>query len=192
MLLSLSACSRAPKSVVYREPGGAFTVEVPSSWKVDERGPFSRRPIADVEWTAEVVDSHSVGVIGAVVRLRRVDRKPAAPSKSYHAEAVEPGDDLFAGKVPKAIGGRSAAMVATREATLSGLEARRFERDFDDTTLGGPFHGPSRSYPSRIIGVVARAPDFYYILTFKATRGLVEKHRPAFERMIETLSLADR
>lgn len=167
LLAILAACSLPMTYVEYQEPGGDFSVQVPSHWAIDERGAFSRKPVGEVWWMGKVVDQHEGIPIGVMLFVRRIDRRSTGTT-------LAETDALFSGKHPKDV------LVQSLE--FSGKTARAFNRDYEET-LGGGMHGKLRSYPARTAGVAIQTPDAYYVLEYRAVRDQFDKYFPIFERL---------
>jgi hypothetical protein len=181
LLAVLAACSRPMSFVDYREPGGEFSVQVPEGWQIDERGPFSRKPVGEVWWVGETVDQHEGWPVGALLFIRRLDRNPGKGQERHVQHVLAETDALFSGGHP--------ADVNVKAAEFSGYPARSFQRAFDETA-GGGLHGSTRSHPSRVIGMAIQTPTAYYVLEYRATLKLFDKHLPAYERLTASFKLS--
>ena len=177
---SLFACARAPEFVEYREPGGEFSVQVPRRWKVSERGPFTRRPVAEVWWIGKVVETDEGWPVGAILYVRRLDKDPDKRNKVYINEELADTKALFAGK--------HAPDVQTKKSTMLGHESIEFVRDYEEA-FGGGWHGKLHHRAARVEGVVIDTPGSYYVLEYRATKELFEKYRYGFMRLRESFKL---
>lgn len=172
-IATLAACSRPPSFIEYREPGGAFVVQAPSQWHLDERGPFSRRPVGEVWWIGNVGE-YEDWPFGAVISVRRLDKNPDKRNKNYIKWDLADTQALFAG--------RQLQGLKVTKASLLGFDAREFEREYEEFFGGGCF-GKLRSRPTRAEGVVIDTPDAYYVLEYRTKRELFEKYRYGFAMM---------
>ena len=50
-------------------------------------------------------------------------------------------------------------------------------------------HGKVQTFPSRVDGVLLRSDEAYYVLEYRATEELFDKHHPAFERFKASFKL---
>lgn len=176
VLALLAACSKEPDYVEYRDAQGAFTTMAPEGWTPEVVGPFPEWPARKTVWVGAVADEHEGQPIGALYTIWRMDRHPTGKQARYRDEMLAATDALFADEAPADV------MVAPGE--VDGHPARAFQRDLVEN-LGGGVHGAVRTYPSRISGVAIQTPDAYYVLEYRATLELFEKHLPVFQRMRE-------
>lgn len=181
-LLLLAACTKPLSFVEYKEPGGEFTVQVPSGWQADERGPFTRRPVAEVWWLGEMVAQHEGWPLGVMLFVRRFDRHPDPPNTRYRNGTLANHDVLFMDKELKG--------VSVSKGEHSGFPARWVANDkWIETTGDNLFHGPVKRYPSRLRAVVIRTPDYYYVLEYRAVNDRFEKYLPAFNTLVSSFKL---
>lgn len=173
----LGACSRPIEYATYADPAGAFTVEAPKDWQPEVSGPFPEWPARKTQWLGAIADQHEGTAIGAIITIWRMDRKPTAKQARYRDQMLAATDDLFADEQP--------ADVMTAAGELAGYPARAFQRELTEN-LGGGLHGAVRSHPSRISGVAVQTEDAYFVLEYRATLALFDKHLPTFQRMRES------
>ena len=175
-----AGCSRPMSFVEYTEPAGEFSVKVPEGWDKSERGPFSRKPIGEVWWVGKVVADHEGWPIGAMLFVRKLDRRPEKTNVRYLESMLKPTDALFDGTQPPDI--------KVQKDHFLGFPMRRIERDYEEST-GGGIHGPVKVYPARTRATAIQTPDSYYLIEYRATRDLFERYLPAYERMAASFKL---
>lgn len=181
-LTILTACSRPLAFEEYREPGGEFSVKVPVGWQLSERGPFSRKPLAEVWWLGEQVAQHEGWPIGVMLFVRRLDRQYDPRAKPYKNFDLDPTEALFTETPPKGL------TVTKRE--FSGYPARLVVNDdFAQSKGDNLFHGPVKEYPSRLRALVIQTPKAYYVLEYMAVSDRFEKYLPAFETLTASFQL---
>lgn len=185
-VLVVVGCSKPLAFELYREPAGTFTAEVPVGWPKDFDDAFTRKPIAGVSWVGKLVDGGEGRAIGAVIEVRklwRLKKDHPAPKdyERFNKSVLEPTADLFNGAYP--------ADVLVSDGVLSGLPAKIYSRNEFDQATGGGMHGAVKHHPSRVEGVVLQTPEAYYVLEYRATKDLFDKHRPAFERLKTSFKL---
>jgi len=186
LMVASAACSSKPSFEPFREASGEFSVDAPHGWGVDYNDSFTRKPIASVSWVGELTDGSEGAVIGSVVEIRKLWRRPEDHPEPktftrYRMNVLEPTEALFGGTAPRDI--------ATADAILSGRAARSYRRVFEQTNKGG-LHGAVKRYPSRVEGVVLKTPEAFYVLEYRATEPLFERHRPVFQKMRDTFQLS--
>jgi hypothetical protein len=179
-LLVLLACSRPQTFSPYAPDTKEFSVDAPDGWERDERGLFSKTPIAETQWTGAVVDESEGYQVGAAVSIRRISRLkkniPAADYARFKKGVLDQGDRILAGR--------------------AGVPVEKNERGFFvyrrqwDQSLGGGLHGPVRTLPMGTETHILRTPANDYILEYRAVRQLYEKHYPVFQRLAASFKLA--
>lgn len=165
VLLLTAACSKPQAYVAFSDPSG-FSADVPSGWTRSGDADFSRRPVAVLTWIG-VMTAQDEGIpIGAVINVTRVSRKredlkDERSWQRYKADWLDRSESLFAKTM-----GDSAAFTQkfTMENKLHGLKPTAIQLE----------------------DVVLRTPDAYWVLDYRATTALYDKHRPAFERLKKT------
>ena len=177
VLVLLSACAKPLEYAEYKDETGAFTVEAPKDWQPDVSGPFPEWPARKTQWLGAIADQHEGVAIGAMFTVWRMDRKPTKKQKKYQEQMLAATDALFEDEQPEDV------MTAAGE--LAGYPARAFQRELTEN-LGGGLHGAVRSHPSRISGVAVQTEHAYFVLEYRATLALFDKHLPTFQRMRET------
>lgn len=177
VLVLASACSKKVEYVTHRDVIGGYAVDIPDHWLQTVSGPFPEWPARKTQWIGAEADQHEGVAIGAIYTIWRMDRNPNAKQKRYREQMLAATDALFADEQPQDV------MVAPGE--VQGFPARAFQRELIEN-LGGGIHGEVRRHPSRISGVAIQLPDAYYVLEYRATLKLFDKHLPAFQRMRET------
>lgn len=173
----LAACAKPLEYETYRDPAGAFETEAPRGWTPEVSGPFPEWPARKTQWLGEMADQHEGAAIGAIFTVWRMSRKPTAKQVKYREQMLAATDALFEDAQPEDV------MTAAGE--LAGYPARAFQRELTEN-LGGGMHGAVRAHPSRISGVAVQTPDAYYVLEYRATLKLFDKHLPVFQRMRES------
>lgn len=182
VLVLLAGCTKPLSFVEYQEPGGEFVVMAPSGWQADARGPFARRPVAEVWWLGEMVAQHEGWPLGVMLFVRRLDRHPDPRNTRYRNGTLANHDDLFANKDLKGI--------SVTKGEHSGYPARWVANDkWVETTGDNLLHGPVKEYPSRLRAVVIQTPGFYYVLEYRAVNDRFEKYLPAFEMLVSSFKL---
>ncbi len=176
-LLLAAGCSKKVQYITHHDVLGGYTVEIPDDWVQNVSGPFPEWPARKTEWVGAVADQHEGIAIGAIYTIWRMDRKPTAKQKKYRESMLAATDALFNDEQPEDV------MVAPGE--VHGYPARAFQRELTEN-LGGGIHGELRPHPSRISGVAIQLPDAYYVLEYRATLKLFDKHLPAFQRIRDT------
>lgn len=177
LALLAAACSKPVEYAEYRDPVGAFTVQMPRDWPADSKGPYPEWPAHKTEWIGEVADEHEGVAIGSIYTIWRMSRKPNAQQKRYQEQMLAATDALFADEAPPDV------MVAPGE--FQGHPAVAFQRELTEN-LGGGMHGKLRAHPSRISGVAIQTPDWYYVLEYRAVLPLFDKNLPVFQNLRAT------
>lgn len=178
--LLLSACGRGPAYEPYGDASAGFSTEIPKGWKAELAGPFPEWPARRAQWIAEVADEHEGAVVGAIITIWRMDRKASEKQARYRDEMLAATEALFSDEQPPDV------LVAPGE--FAGQPARAFQRELVEN-LGGGLHGAPRAHPSRISGVAVQTAKAYYVLEYRATLELFDKHLPTFQRMRERFKL---
>jgi hypothetical protein len=175
-------CSRPFYYVDYHEPANEFSVKVPWGWQLSERGPFSRKPVAEVWWLGKMVAQHEGWPLGVMLFVRKLDRHPDARLRKHRPDFLKMENELFAGK-------RFDGLTVTT-GTFSGYPTRLvMNDDWIDTTGDNWMHGKVKEYPSRLHALVIQTPDEYYILEYRAVREHFESHKPAFDTLVASFKL---
>lgn len=178
--LLLSACGRGPSYEAYGDPAAGFSTELPKGLKADLAGPFPEWPAKRTQWVLEAADEHEGAVLGAIITIWRMERKAGEKQARYRDEMLAATEALFSDEQPPDV------LVAPGE--FAGRPARAFQRELVEN-LGGGLHGTPRAHPSRISGVAVETPDAYYVLEYRATLELFDKHLPVFQRVRERFKL---
>lgn len=179
-LLFLLACAKTQTYAPYAPDTAEFTVDAPEGWKLDERGPFSKTPIAETQWTGAVVDQSEGHQLGAVVSIRRISRlKKDIPAKEYarfKKGVLDQGERILAGRAGVAV-----------EKSPAGLFVYRRQWDH---SLGGGMHGTLRTVPMRTETHILRTRSSDYVLEYRVVAQLHDKHYPVFQRLVSSFKLA--
>lgn len=180
VIMLAAGCSGEPNYVPYEDAAGAFRTEVPDVWRAEVSGPFPEWPARKTQWVGAVADQHEGDAIGALYTVWRMERHPTDKQKRYRDEMLAATDALFSDEAPPDV------LVAPGE--IAGYPARAFQRELMEN-LGGGLHGAVRSHPSRVSGIAIQLPDAYYVLEYRATLELFDKHLPHFQRLREKFRL---
>lgn len=180
LLLLLLACAKTQTYAPYVPDTSEFGVDAPVGWAVDERGLFSKTPIAETQWTGEVVDESEGHQVGAVVSIRRISRlKKDIPAKEYtrfKKGVLDQGDRILAGRAGVPVEKNAAGFFVYR---------REWEQ-----SLGGGLHGALRTVPMRTETHILRTRAYDYVLEYRVVKRLHDKHYPVFQRLVSTFKLA--
>ena len=180
VLLLVAACEKPLTFVAYEPPSKEFSVEVPAGWRLDDRGGFDRKPLAEVRWIGKVVEEQSGEIYGAVLSVRRISRlrKDFAGAKEYATfkkNVLDKGEQLASGK---------AGVPVTR--TPDGF---RYGQQYE-AELGGLQHGAVRKLPMQVETIVRRTPAYDYVLELRATRPLFNRYLPALVRLNDSFKVS--
>lgn len=181
VLLIVSGCSQKPSFQEFKEASGEFSADLPSNWHRDGQDDLRRKPAASMTWIAEVAEESEGSQVGAMIHISRFQRE-GAPA-SFKKSTLDPTDAMFGpGPLP------AGAPVNVTSFTLSGHPARRYRRDFE-VVLGGGMHRATSPIAMRLEDIVVQTPDAYYVLEYRATKALFDKHYQAFDRLAATFRL---
>lgn len=132
-------------------------------------------------WVGEVAEESEGMQLGAMIHVSRFQRTDA-PS-SFKKSTLAPTDAMFGpGPLPDGAPADIAVL------TVSGHPARRYQRGFD-AVLGGGLHQAKGPVAMRLEDLVVQTPDAYYVLEYRATKALFDKHYRAFDRLASTFRL---
>lgn len=180
--------------LLYQDPSGEFSVEVPRAWRRDGNESLARRPVALVSFIGEVQTQDEGNLLGALIHVTRVSRVRSefpGNDKAFQAFAeawLIPSDVLFGASRERLPADVRNNLPEVREASLGGRSARTYRRDYD---YFNRLHMPA-AVPMRLEDVVVRTDRAYYIIEYRATRALFEKHLPVFERFKQTFVFGPR
>ena len=172
-----AACSLSWRP--YADASGDFTAEMPSSWKSYNDLDLKRRPVGVLSFVGELQTQDEGIPIGAVINVTRASRTASEMPvggrelKAYGEGWIAPSEDLF-GAHPK-------SDLKVTNTALGGKDARTYEREF---VWENPAHA-IKPIPMRLVDVVVRTDKAFYIIEYRATQKLFEKHRPVFERFLK-------
>lgn len=182
MILASVACAQKTAFQEFKEASGEFSADLPSNWHRDGQEDLRRRPAASMTWVAEVAAESEGQQVGAMIHVSRFQR--GGVPAGFRKSTLEATDALFgSGPLPPG----APANIATL--TVSGHPARRYRRDFA-AVLGGGMHKTAGPIAMRLEDVVIQTADAYFVLEYRATKELFDKHYPAFERLAATFRLA--
>lgn len=181
MFAVFAACSHEPSYEAFRENSGQFSAEVPSNWHRDGQENLQRKPASTMTWIAEVTAESSGSQVGAMIHINRFERQNVP--MSFKKSTLDISDAMFGpGPLP------AGAPEKISTFTISGFPARRYNRDFE-VVLGGGMHRTVGPIAMRIEDLVIQTPSAYYVLEYRATTALYDKHYPAFKRLADTFQL---
>lgn len=181
VLLAVIGCSQEPSYREFKEASGEFAADIPLKWLRDGQDDLRRVPAASMTWIAEVAEESEGNQVGAMIHISRFQRKDA-PS-NFKKSTLDPTDMMFgSGPLPPG------APANVSSLTMSGHPARRYRRDFE-AVLGGGMHPAKGPIAMRLEDIVVQTPDAYYVLEYRATKALFDKHYQAFERLAATFRL---
>jgi len=188
LLGAAAACTRPLEWQPYADASGDVRSELPESWNSYSDPDLKRRPAAIVAFLGEMkiqVEGYPIGAIIQVTRATRVPSEiPAAgPARKKYVESwLASPDALFKGPVESLSVDEKKGLPKVTEIALGAKTARTYEREYEEFDA---IHMP-RPMPMRLVDVVVRTDKAYYILEYRATRDLFEKHRPVFERFLKS------
>lgn len=175
------ACAQKTAFQEFKEASGEFVADLPSNWHRDGQDDLRRRPAASMTWVAEVAAESEGQQVGAMIHVSRFQRREAPTG--FRKSTLEATDSMFgSGPLP------SGAPADISALTVSGHPARRYRRDFE-AVLGGGMHKTAGPIAMRLEDVVIQTPDAYFVLEYRATGKLFDKHHPAFERLVATIRI---
>ena len=176
--LLASACAGKPAFEPYRDPAGDYSLEAPKGWPREGNADLKRRPSSVVSFVGVPEPSDEGTPLGAVLyvtkfyRLRSDFPGDDKAFAAYKKEVLVPSDALFGeGPMPS-----DAPVVSDTQ--LGGLPAKTYRRDYEHFNR---LHMP-RPVPMRLEDVVARTPEAYYVLEYRAAREFFDRHHAVFER----------
>lgn len=181
-LMLAAACNKSTSYQSFQEASGQFIADLPVEWHRDGQDDLARRPAATMTWIGAVEAEKEGRQVGAMIHISRFQRKDAP--LAFKRSTLDPTDTMF-GPGPLPAGAPSVVIPLS----IDGRPARRYRRDFEEI-LGGGMHGTTNPIPMRLEDVVIETPDAYFVLEYRATRNIFEKHHPVFERLISTFRLA--
>lgn len=197
--LAAAACAKKPDFEVFRDPSGQVAVEVPSGWGRDGDDGLGRKPMSAVSFVGEVAVQDEGVPLGAVLSVTRFSRNrsdyPAekAVREYWETNVLLPTEALFGDVRPSkpAIKEPEGLAKDVRDATLGGLAGKSYRREYVHRAGGRPLHGQIREVPMRLVGVIVRTPEAYFVLEYRATKTLFDKHYPAFEKAQRSFRLLE-
>jgi hypothetical protein len=162
LMLAAWACGRPPSFELYEDASG-FSAEIPSGWTRLGDADLTRRPVAVATWVGQVIAEDEGRPIGVVLNVTRISRKRSDLQKGrdwsrYKADWLDRSDALFA---------------------KSGGDTASFQQGF---MLQNKTHGLPPT-AMRLEDFVIRTNDAYWVLDYRATVALFEKHHPTFARL---------
>ena len=181
VLVIAGACSHKPSYETFSESSGAFVADLPSNWRRDGQENLKRKPAATMTWVAEVAAESSGSQVGSMIHINRFERQNVP--MSFKKSTLDVTDAMFG---PGPLPAGAPAHILTL--MFSGHPARRYSRDFE-VVLGGGMHQAIGPIAMRLEDIVIQTPSAYYVLEYRATKELFDKHYPAFERLAETFRL---
>ena len=190
LLGAAAACTRPLVWRPYADASGDFSSEIPASWDSIDDPDLKRRPAAIVAFLGEVKTQDEGNPLGAVVQVTRLTRvraeMPAGDkARRVYAESwLTSPDALFKGPVEALLVDEKKGLPKVRETALGGKTARTYEREYEHFNA---VHMP-RPVPMKLVDVAVRTDKAYYIIEYRATRDLFEKHRPVFERFLKSFA----
>lgn len=183
VLLTAVGCSHKPSFQQFKDASGVFAADLPSNWHRGGQDDLGRRPAATMTWVGEVAEESEGRQLGAMIHISRFQRKDV-PS-DFKKSTLDPADTMFS---PDPLPADAPANIASL--TISGHPARRYRRDFE-AVLGGGLHQTKGPFAMRLEDIVVQTPDAYYVLEYRATKALFDKHYQAFERLASTFRLTN-
>ena len=184
------ACSRALVWQPYADMSGDFSSEIPASWTSIDDPDLKRRPVGVVAFLGEMKAQDEGNPLGALIQVSRVTRGPSempAGEKARQAYAkawLASPDRLFKGRVESLPVDAQKGLPKVSEVLLGAKTARTYEREYEHFNAA---HMP-RPVPMKLVDVVVRTDKAYYVIEYRATRDLFEKHRPVFERFLKSFA----
>lgn len=192
LLVVLEGCGRAPVFETYRDPSGAFTMDVPKGWQRDGDPDTTRRPVAVTAFIGQVAVQDEGTPLGAVLYVTRLSRRADHPKgekafRDYKRALLEPTAALFSGNrrgLTEEM--RKGLPQQIEKLEMGGFPARTYRREFRHFN---PLH-MSEAVPMRLEDAVVETPEAYFVLEYRATADLFEKHYHAFQRARATFQPA--
>lgn len=189
----LGACSRQGYETC-SDPEGNGSFEVPKGWAREGNAGLGHKPVSTALFVGYVAAQDEGIPLGAVLSVTKLYRQRSAPAggdkafQDFRKTVLLPTEVLF-GQAPT-----SALPEELRKGLAGGVE---------DTMLGGcrptyrrefaHYNRPAYAQAARPASGGCRHPDaggFYFVLEYRATCELFEKHCEAFQRAKASFKLA--
>ncbi len=158
---------------------------ISDDWRRDGDKDLSRKPVAVVSFIGEVQADDEGVPLGAVINVTRIARAKAdVPGgdkgfAAYQKNWLFRSDALFGG--PKDVlpeNQKPLLALPISDETVGGLKAKVYRQEF---TESNPVHN-SNSVAMRLEDAVVQTPEAYYVLEYRATKELFDKHYPVYQR----------
>jgi hypothetical protein len=186
LALAIAACRAKPHPMAYADPSGLFRCEVPDTWRRDGDKDLSRKPVAVISFIGEVQSQDEGLPLGAVINVTRISRNKADVPGGDKGYAVFQknwllrSDALFGGPKDALPDNQKPVLALTiSDETIGGLKARVFRQDY---AQGNPIHN-TNAPPMRLEDAVVQTPEAYYVLEYRATKDLFDKHYGVYQRL---------
>lgn len=185
-----AACSRPLAWQRYEDASGDFSSEIPASWQSINDPDLKRRPVAVLAFLGEMKTQDEGLPLGALIYVTRSTRAPSempagGPARRAYAAAwLASSDMLFNGPVESLPVDPLKGLPKVSEISLGGKTARTYEREYEHFNAA---HMP-RPVLMRLASVAVRTDKAYYIIEYRATRDLFDRHRPVFERFLKSFA----
>lgn len=184
LLLAVVGCAQKDPFQPFKDASGEFESDVPADWRREGDDDLGRRPAATLTWVGMVAEESEGMQLGAMIHVSRFQRTGVPPG--FKKSTLDPTDLMF-GPGPFPPG----APPNITTLTVSGHPARRYHREFE-VVLGGGLHKTNGPIAMRLEDIVIQTPKAYYVLEYRATKSLFDKHYRAFERLTSTFWLIEQ
>lgn len=191
-LLLAAACAKQGYEP-YQDPEGGYSFDAPKGWAVEGNAGLGRKPVSTALFVGHVAAQDEGVPLGAVLSVTKLYRARAAHPggdkafQEFRRTVLLPTEVLFgeapASALPENL--RQGLAGGVKDTTLAGLPAKTYRREFEHYNR---LHMP-KPVAMRLEDVVVQTPEAYFVLEYRATRELFDKHYGAFKKAKDSFRL---